>query len=177
MNGGFVELRVYADGNTIGHLNTGWRHLYAQVCSLNQAEEIDALRRLIPEFQREAKFCDRIQQRDPGALTEDALRHGCQINPEALYLIYRENAIRRGAFGKSAQQAREAAARHIQELYRLLAGPVEKCNRLFVRSWPRSQSQAHRAPRWAKIVDVLDIPTGLPRGRVSHTRADISAPE
>ena len=84
-----------------------------------------------------------------------------------LHLANRLEGHEAGRFGMP-QPSRFARQATKTELERLLSGPLEEYQRLFVRAWQKRRDLICLPPPGTKIVDIIEIPTGVSASPLPH---------
>jgi hypothetical protein len=95
-----------------------------------------------------AALCNRVHLRDRAAFAEG--------DEKGTFLL-----IRSKRFAIWSRRAKRKVARLNEELRRLSSGDLKELDLLFVESCHRTRALARRAPLGARLIDILEIPTGL----------------
>jgi hypothetical protein len=151
-----VQLTIRAEGRIIAERTTRFRHLYALVCALNQADVISLVQDQVDFWNRVTEREEALHRGDPAALKDYGCIHS-HMSPVAM-----QERFNQERFGARAKRHRVRLIKYQARLARLLAGPVEECGRLCLYSWHQRRSLVYSPGPGVKMIGVLSIPTGLP---------------
>lgn len=162
-----VQITVSVGTNIIGERMTASPLLFAAACYVDHPDDIAQLKEAIPRMRALADFHEAMQRRDPDALRIDLRNRACDES-DSRYVAERDERIELGEHGAFAEKTRRMAAILLRKLASAPAMPQNQSSRPYIYSWHERHDLVPRKPYHARLIEVLEIPTGLPKVFTRH---------
>jgi hypothetical protein len=158
LSGRRTRITIRCQGAVIGQRTTRFRHWFAHVWSSDWEYAIASLQRDIPDLRTLADLCDRVHQREPGAVTKfdretAAWPTICREQASADL----EKAIADGVYAARSESFRASMVLAEVTLRYLVSSQNAGREELFVKIWTQRRDYPCLHTPWAAPVDIIEL--------------------